>query len=212
VPRASSTSRDLGQVLVGSVVAIAFAVMLGDAGILQAGLALLVFGFVALPISVLIHELGHALTLERRAQRGSMVIVGRGPYLRLRTGRIVVLFSVMPTATMPFGGICRYDPSGLSWRTIGTTALAGPAATAVELVSLGLATPLLWGTSPAIRIGLVLLIGWLAAVLIGSLRPRRGAAGAGASAGWLHDGDVARLAFAHHRLGTPPQTAATAVR
>lgn len=194
--------------------AIAFAVTLGDAGIVQAGLAFLGFGFVALPLSVLIHELGHALTLERRAQRGSMVIVGRGPYLRVRTGRVVVLFSVMPTAALPFGGVCRYDSSGLSWRTIAVTALAGPAASAVELVSLGLATPLLWEAGPAIRIGLILLIGWLVTVLAGSLRPRSGAAagsatGAGRPAPWLHDGDVARLALAHHRMGSPPQSAAT---
>ena len=48
--------------------------------------------------------------------------------------------------------------------------------------------------------------------LIRNLRERPPTAQAGRTRSWLRDGELARLAFAHHRAGTPPGAAATSVR
>ena len=136
-----------------------FTLMQRDIGLTGGLIGFSVLGLVVGPLSILGHELGHALAVSRLARRGSMVIVGRGPFLRFRTGRTVVLFSLLPTRGAPFSGISRYDSSGLPWRTIGQIALAGPLATAAELVGLAVAAPLLWAIGPLTRFVLLLTRG-----------------------------------------------------
>ena len=135
---------------------IAFTVTQGDIGLAGGLLGVLIAGLVVGPLLVLGHELGHALAVSRLARRGCMVIVGRGPFVRFRAGRVVILFSLLPTSGVPFAGICRYDPSGLPWRTIGWIALAGPLATAAELVGLAVAAPLVWTIGPLARFVLII--------------------------------------------------------
>ena len=178
----------------------------GDVGLVDQWIAILVAVYVVGPLATLGHELGHALALAL-VGRSSMVIVGRGPFLRIKADPTVVLFSPMPTRGVPFRGICRYDPSGLSWRAIGWMALAGPLATFVELLALGLFGALLWeGSGPVVRTALIFSVAGLLASLVINLWPRRATPQPGR---FGHDGDTARMAFARHRAGVPPLAAAT---
>jgi hypothetical protein len=78
---------------------------------------------------------------------------------------------------------------------IGQIALAGPLATAAELIGLVAAAPLLWTTRPLARFVVVLSVEILIWALVRNLRERAPAAPAGASGRWLYDGDLARLAL-----------------
>jgi hypothetical protein len=212
VPRLITTRDELVNASFVVAAVIVFTLMQSDIGLAGGLIGPLIVGMVVLPLSILGHELGHALAVSRLGRRNCMVIVGRGPFLRLTAGRAVVLFSVVPTRGVPFSGICRYDPSGLPWRTIGWIALAGPMATGAELVGLAVAAPLLWTIGPLARFVVVLSLEILLWTLVRNLRERPPAQRAGGSGQWLLDGELARLAFARHRTGTPPQAASTAIR
>lgn len=212
MPRLITTRDELVNASFVVVAVIAFTLMQGDIGLAGGLIGPLIVGVVVLPLSILVHELGHALAVSRLGRRNCMVIVGRGPFLRFTAGQAVVLFSVVPTRGVPFSGICRYDRSGLPWRTIGWIALSGPMATGAELIGLAVAAPLLWTIGPLARFVVVLSIEILLWTLVRNLRERPPAQQADGSGQWLLDGELARLAFACHRAGTPPQAASTAIR
>jgi hypothetical protein len=212
VLRQTTTRDELVDVTFAMAAMIAVMFVLGDIGLAGTVIGFLIVGLVVLPLSILAHELGHALAVSRLGRRHCMVVVGRGPFLRFTAGRAVVLFSVLPTRGIPFSGACRYDPSGLPWRMIGWIALAGPLATAAELIGLVAAAPLLWPIGPLARFVVVLsaeILGW---ALVRNLRERASAARADAPGGSLYDGDLARLAFARQRAGMPPAAPSTAIR
>jgi hypothetical protein len=89
--------------------------------------------------------------------------------------------------------------------------LARPLVTAAELVGLAVAAPLLWAIGPLTRFVLVLTVELLVWSLVRNLPQQALTAQAGRTSSWLRDGEVARLAFAHPRAGTPPRAAATPV-
>jgi hypothetical protein len=212
VPRLTTTRDELVNVTftVAAVIVVTFVV--GDIGLIGSLIGFFIAALIVLPLSILGHELGHALAVSRLGRRNCMVIIGRGPFLRFTAGRAVVLFSVLPTRGVPFAGVCRYDPSGLPWRAIGWIALAGPLATAAEFVGLVGAGPLLWNIGALARFVVVLSAEILIWTLVQSLRERTPAARGGGFGQRLHDGDLARLAFARHQAGIPPAAPSTAIR
>jgi hypothetical protein len=212
VPRLTTTRDELVNVTFAVAAVIVVTFVVGDIGLLGSLVGFGFAGLIVLPVSNLGHELGHALAVSRLGRRNSMVIVGRGPFLRFTAGRAVVLFSILPTRGVPFAGVCRYDPSGVPWRAIGWIALAGPLATAAELVGLVTAGPLLWTIGSLARFVLVLSAEVLIWTLVQSLRGHTSATPAGGSGRLLHDGDLARLAFARHQAGIPPAAPSTAIR
>lgn len=212
MPRLTATRDELVNTTFAVAAVIVVTFVVGDIGLLGSLIGFVIAGLVVLPLSILGHELGHALAVSRLGRRNCMVIVGRGPFMRFTAGRAVVLFSVLPTRGVPFAGVCRYDPSGLPWRAIGWIALAGPLATAAQLISLVTAGPLLWTIGPLARFVVVLSAEVLIWTLVQSLRERTPASPAGGSGRLLHDGDLARLAFARHQAGIPPAAPSTAIR
>lgn len=156
MPRLTATRDELVNTTFAVAAVIVVTFVVGDIGLLGSLIGFVIAGLVVLPLSILGHELGHALAVSRLGRRNCMVIVGRGPFMRFTAGRAVVLFSVLPTRGVPFAGVCRYDPSGLPWRAIGWIALAGPLATAAELIGLVTAGPLLWTIGPLARFVVVL--------------------------------------------------------
>jgi hypothetical protein len=157
------------------------------------------------PLSTLLHELGHAVAVAVIARRPSFVMVGRGPWLTVRRGRVTVHFSMLAARGVRIAGVCRYDRLGLSWQQVGWIALAGPLATAGQLI-LGLTiAPLLWTHGPTARLLVALWTIGLAGSLVINLVPQRSR-----DPGDWRDGTVARVAFACHKAGVPPASTDTA--
>ena len=200
------TGAQITGVLIGVGACLVAGAAQGDVGLVGQWSAILIAVYIVGPLATLGHELGHALALAL-VGRSSMVIVGRGPFLRIKADPTVVLFSPVPTRGVRFKGVYRYDPSGLSWRAIGWVSLAGPLATFAEIVALVSLGALLWPTGgPIVRTTLIFTVARLLASLVVNLWPRRGAPQPGEIG---HDGTIARMAFARHRAGVPPLTAAT---
>lgn len=194
----------LARVLAGVGVAVAAKLGAGDVGAAGWFVALLALAFIVQPLATLGHELGHALAVSLVAQRPCLVVVGRGPFLRIRADSAVVLFSPMPTRGVPFSGICRYDPSGLSWRAIAAIALAGPLATLCELIALVAAAPAIWSTGPVMRLVIMLTAACLISSLAVNLWPNRAATAPGQQRSFHRDGTTAPLAYSRYRAGAPP--------
>lgn len=176
----------------------------GDVGTLGWIVAVGALTFVIQPLATLGHELGHALAVSLVAQRQSLVVVGRGPFLRIQADPTLVLLSPMPTRGVPFSGICRYDPSGLPWRAIAVIALAGPFATLCELAALAAIAPAMWSTAAVTRLMILLTAASLIASLTVNLWPSRAAGVPGQQRSIQRDGVTARLAYSRHRAGAPP--------
>lgn len=113
MPRLTATRDELVNTTFAVAAVIVVTFVVGDIGLLGSVIGFVIAGLIVLPLSILGHELGHALAVSRLGRRNCMVIVGRGPFMRFTAGRAVVLFSVLPTRGVPFAGVCRYDPSGL---------------------------------------------------------------------------------------------------
>jgi hypothetical protein len=163
------------------------------------------------PVSTLIHELGHAAAVRALGKRGSVVVVGRGPWIKIGLGRITARFSLLPSRGVLMGGLCQFDVTGLPWRSIGWIALAGPLATLVELLALLTVAPLLWSRGAFVRQLIFLWAVYLVASVLVNLSPRRQVAGSRHAVVAQCDGWRARQAFARHRAGFPvPRPAAPA--
>jgi hypothetical protein len=158
-----------------------------------------VLGFVVQPLATLGHELGHALAALLLGGRPSLIVVGRGPFLRVRAEPTLILFSVLPTRGVLFAGICRYNPAGLPWRSVAFIALAGPMASLVELLAAVLLGPAVWHSGALARMLIVWTDIWLAVSLVVNLWPRGGATRPGTDRALRRDGDLARYAYARHR-------------
>jgi hypothetical protein len=113
--------------------------------------------FVVQPVSTLIHELGHAAVARRVTNGPVSVAVGRGPYLRFAVDRVQVNFSFLPSRGVLFRGVCRFDPAGVSWRNRARLALAGPAATFVELCLAVAIAARIWGDAGALARNMIAL-------------------------------------------------------
>jgi hypothetical protein len=167
--------------------------------------------FVIQPLSTLLHELGHAGAVALIGRRQSFVMVGRGPWLTVKRGRVTVHFSVLATRGVRIAGVCRYDRSGLSWKQLGWIALAGPLATAAQLMLVLAIAPLLWTYGPTTRYLAVLWTIGLAGSLIINLVPQRSSEPRDHATVTRRDGTQAREAFARHKAGGPqPPTRAAA--
>jgi hypothetical protein len=164
----------------------------------------LVLGFVIYPFSVLVHELGHALAVTWLGKRSARLVVGRPPWFEVRIGRLDLRFSPLPTRGVTFNGICLYEPTGLSWRSLGWITLAGPLATLLELIAVLGTSPVLWHVGPLVRALVILTAGALLVSLVGNLSGERVRAGHGKAVVGQRDGWIARQAFALHRKGAPP--------
>jgi hypothetical protein len=157
------------------------------------------------PLSTLLHELGHAVAVAVIARRPSFVMVGRGPWLTVKRGPVTVHFSMLAARGIRIAGVCRYDRSGLSWKQVGWIALAGPLATAAQLVLVLAITPVLWTHGPTARLLAALWTIGLAGSLVINLVPQRSR-----EPGDWRDGTLAREAFARHTAGVPPAPTFTA--
>jgi hypothetical protein len=160
--------------------------------------------FAIQPLSTLLHELGHAGAVALIGRRQSFVMVGRGPWLTVKRGRITVHFSVLATRGVRIAGVCRFERSGLSWKQLGWIALAGPLATAAQLILLLAIAPFLWTYGPSIRYLVVLWSIGLAGSLVINLVPQRSREPGGRATVTRRDGTQAREAFARHKAGAPP--------
>jgi hypothetical protein len=160
--------------------------------------------FVIAPLSTLLHELGHAAAVALIGRRQSFVMVGRGPWLTVKRGRVTVHFSALATRGVRIAGVCRYDRSGLSWTQLGWIALAGPLATAAQLILVLAIAPLLWGHGSTVRCLLVLSTVGLAGSLVANLVPQRSSDPGERATVTRRDGTQAREAFACHKAGAPP--------
>ncbi|MGZ4326951.1 MAG: site-2 protease family protein [Solirubrobacteraceae bacterium] len=167
-------------------------------------LVIAIVQFVIQPLSTLLHELGHAGAVSLLGRRQSFVMVGRGPWLTVKRGRVMVHFSVFATRGVRIAGVCRFDRSGLSWKQLGWIALAGPLATAAQLILVLAMAPLLWTHGPTIRYLVVLWTIGLASSLVINLVPQRGKQPSDHATVTRRDGTQAREAFARHRAGAPP--------
>jgi hypothetical protein len=105
---------------------------------------LLVLQFVIQPVSTLIHELGHAAVARWVTKGRVSVVVGRSPYLKFAVAGVQVHFSFLPNRGVCLRGICRSDNTGVSWRNRARRALAGPAATFLELCVVAALGASLW--------------------------------------------------------------------
>ncbi len=153
VPRLTTTRDELVNVTFAVAAVIAVTVVVGDIGLLGSLIGFVFAGLIVLPVSILGHELGHALAVSRLGRRNCMVIVG-----------------------------------------------------------LVMAGPLLWTIGPLARLVVVLSAEVLLWTLVQSLREHTSATPAGGSGRLLHDGDLARLAFARHQAGIPPAAPSSAIR
>lgn len=160
--------------------------------------------FVIQPLSTLLHELGHACAVTLIGRRQSFVVVGRGPWLTVKLRRVTVRFSVLATRGVRIAGVCRFDRSGLSWKQLGWIVLAGPLATAVQLIVVLAIAPLLWTHGPTIRYLLVLWTIGLASSLVINLVPQRSREPGDHATVTRRDGTKAREAFSRHKAGAPP--------
>jgi hypothetical protein len=160
--------------------------------------------FVIQPVSTLLHELGHAAAVALIGERQSFVMVGRGPWLTIKRGRVTIHFSALATRGVRIAGVCRYDRSGLSWKQLGWIALAGPLATAAQLILVLAIAPLLWGHGSTVRYLLVLSTVGLAGSLVANLLPQRSRDPGDRATVTRRDGTQAREAFARHKAGAPP--------
>lgn len=167
--------------------------------------------FVIQPLSTLVHELGHACAVTLIGRRQSSVIVGRGPWLTVKRRRVTVHFSVLATRGVRIAGVCRFDRSGLSWKQLGWIALAGPLATAAQLIVVLAIAPLLWAHGPTIRYLVVLWTIGLATSLVINLVPQRSREPGDHATVTRRDGTQAREAFARHKAGASPQQPIRAV-
>jgi membrane-associated protease RseP (regulator of RpoE activity) len=165
------------------------------------GLAL---AFVVRPVSTLLHELGHAAAAVWLGGRAAHVIVGRGPWTNLVVGRVRVSFSLLPTRGVRMSGLCRYDASGLPWRSLAWIALAGPAATLSVLVLLIALVPAAWSAGSFARVLIVLSAAAETVSLVVNLRMVTLQPGDDRAVITDYDGAKARRAFARHREGAPP--------
>ena len=172
----------------------------GPAGPLELFALLIALEFAVQPVSTLIHELGHAAAARRATGKPVSIIVGRGPWLTFSIDQVRVNFSVLPTRGVMIRGVCRYDAREVSWRRRGLIALAGPAATLIQLLISSLFTFELWPDAGAVvRAALLLSLIGLGIGLVGNLVPKR--RGPGASV--VSDGWQALVAFRFARQGAP---------
>lgn len=161
------------------------------------------------PMSTLAHELGHAAAVAVLGRRRAVAIVGRGPWITLKLGRVSARLSVLPTRGVRIAGVCRYDPSGMAWRRLAWVALAGPMATGLELVLVLGFAPMLWNAGTFVHYLLVFSALGLLNSLFSNLLPRRAGEGDRTATVTQRDGWHARHAFARHRAGAaPPQAPA----
>jgi membrane-associated protease RseP (regulator of RpoE activity) len=190
--------------LIGLLLGVAH-VALPDAGFSLADffIAAVVLAVVVQPVTTLGHELGHAVAALMLGARPTLIIVGRGPFLRVRAEPTLILFSVLPTRGVPFAGVCRYDPAGLAWSSVALIALAGPLATLLELLAVVLLGPAAWGSGALTRMLTVETGLYLAIGLVVTLWPRGAAMRTGSNQAFRHDGDLARYAYARHRATMP---------
>jgi hypothetical protein len=177
---------------------------------------LVLLELVVYPLSTLIHELGHAV-VARRVTRGPVsVVVGRAPYATFALGRVQVNFSFLPSCGVSYRGVCRFDPSGVSWRNRARIALAGPAATFSELCLAALVGVSLWGHAGVFARNLIglSLFGLIASVVV-NLVPRNTGPiandGAQALAALKHDRDQLQLPI-RSATSSSPRPAAAAPR
>jgi hypothetical protein len=198
-PRSKLVAAVIGG-LIGLWLCVAHVALLGAAlGIGDLLVVLVVLAFVVQPLATLGHELGHAVVALLLGARPSLIVVGRGPFLRVRAEPTLILFSVLPTRGVPFAGVCRYTPSGLPWRSIALIALAGPLATLLELVSVVLFGSAAWDDGALARALIVWTSLWLAVSVVVNLWPRGDVVHPGSDQGFRRDGDLARYAYARHR-------------
>ena len=177
---------------------------LGTVPSLLAWLAVVVIvEFVIQPLSTLLHELGHAGAVAMLGRRQSFVMVGRGPWLTVKVRRTTVHFSVLPTRGVQVAGVCRYDASGLTWKQLGWIALAGPLATAAQLILVLTISPFLWAHGPTIRYVIVLWAIGLISSLVINLMPQRPSRSGERARVLRRDGARAREAFARHKAAAP---------
>ncbi len=87
---------------------------------------------VVTPTLILAHELGHAI-IALRATSGPVVVhVGRPPgMVRLKYGRLEVVWSLVPARWGQFAGVCLWNPTGVSRRARLIFILAGPIMTSL---------------------------------------------------------------------------------
>jgi hypothetical protein len=176
----------------------------GDISLIEMLLLLGLVSFVFQPVSILIHELGHGIAACHVGGGPAAIMVGRGPWLQLSAGQIRVNFSFLPTRGVMIGGVCRYEGETASWRSRALVALAGPAATLIQLLA-GLAlAAVIWPHSGAfVRNLIVLSLVGLIGSLIVNLSPMKVSRGGNAVVVGT-DGTRARLAWRLHRDGAPP--------
>ena len=163
---------------------------------------LLVLEFVVQPVSTLIHELGHAAAARRVSTGLVSVTVGRGPFLSFAIDRVRVNFSFLPSRGVMIRGVCTSDVRGVSWRDRAVIALAGPAATSVELlVGIGIAAGL-WAHAGLLARNLILLslLGLACSVVVNLVPHKVGII--------ANDGAQAVAALQRHRRHEPVPTGA----
>jgi hypothetical protein len=165
-------------------------------------LTLFIVALLVSPVTTLLHELGHAIAATRLADRPALVIVGRGPWVSTKWGRVTVRFSLVPRRAKTKRGFCVYDRSGVPWRSIGWISLAGPIATGATLMAVLAGAPGLWTAGVLARY----ITFWTVVMLFGDLivnldprTPQAPAAPVGVRDGWR-----ARHAFECHRKGLAP--------
>jgi hypothetical protein len=207
--RESVSGRQVAFVLLGVTAAMAAGYWLAAAGFSPGSslhmfdlvLALVIVALLVRPLTVLLHELGHAVAAVRLADRPATAIVGRGPWVSTKWGRVTVRFSLVPRPLRTQRGLCVYDGSGVPWRSIGWISLAGPIATAVTLGAVLAVAPGLWTTGVLARYIIFWTVVMLASDLIFNLDPRQQKPQAQAASSGFRDGWKARHALECHRKG-----------
>jgi hypothetical protein len=169
-------------------------------------LALFIVGLLVLPVTTLLHELGHAIAATRLADRPALAIVGRGPWVSTKWGRVTVRFSLVPRPARTQRGLCVYDGSDVPWRTRGWISLAGPIATGMTLAAVLAAAPGLWTAGVLARYIAFWTMVMLFTDLIFNLDPRQRRQHAENATARAHDGWSARHAFDCHRKGLDPSS------
>ncbi|HTX30789.1 MAG TPA: hypothetical protein VMD09_05355 [Solirubrobacteraceae bacterium] len=165
---------------------------------------LLLLEFVVYPVSTLIHELGHAAVARRVTREPVSVVVGRAPYATFALDQVRVNFSFLPSCGVSYRGVCRFNPAGVSSRNRARIALAGPAATLVELCIAAAIGARVWDQASLFGRNLVafILLGLVASLVV-NLIPRN-------SGPIPNDGAQALAALKHDRAQTQlPIAAAT---
>ncbi len=169
----------------------------------QVTLGILLAGWVFGPLTVLGHELGHALAIRLLTGRAALIVVGRPPAAGFALGGIKLQLSPLPPRGVMFAGLCVWDSRGVPWRTIAIVSLAGPAADLLQLTGcLGLIS-VLGGQSAVIRHGFVILACVLALRVIANLRPSCVEGRDGRATLFHRDGHQALLALRRAREKAP---------